>query len=159
MDQGSYHWGPGAGDDDHRFVPQPPYGVAAGPLVDDGDVLDAYAAARPGDQAGHSARFHVEGDTLLADGDVAVGLRLEPDVVLVRIDLPDDLGEARTGLEGSLAGEAMTCLDSDSVLAGPVALQVLGLRLSKWDLWGKDVDQAFAALRRGAVGDQGLPVW
>jgi hypothetical protein len=35
-----------------------------------------------------------------------------------------------------------------------VALQLFGLRLSSWDLWGDDIDAAFAALRAGCIADQ-----
>lgn len=134
-------------------LPMPPYGSASGPLVDDAMVVAAYARNEP---ECHSVRLHVEGPTLVVDGDVAAGLRLGPEVVLVRVDLPE-LGEVRPALERALAAESLGCVDEQSLLALPVALQVLGLRLSSWDLWGTDVDVAFAALRRGAVGDQDLP--
>ncbi len=135
-------------------MPQPPYGVAPGPLLEDADVLAAYAR---GTGDGHSLRFHVEGPALVVDGDVAAALRLAPDVVLVRVDLPDELTDVRPQVEQALAAEDLTCLDEESLLGLPVALQVLGLRLSAWDLWGVDIDAAFATLRRWAVGDQELP--
>ena len=139
-----------------EFMPQPPYGTAPGPLVDDATVLADFALRA---EAGHSSLLHVEGPTLVADGDMAAGLWIGPGVVLVRIDLPDDLAEVKTSLEESLAAAGLERLDEDSLLAGPVALQELGLRLSNWDLWGTDIDVAFEALRRGAVGDQELPAW
>jgi hypothetical protein len=139
-------------------MPQPPYGAAPGPLVDDATVLAAFAGGDEG-EAGHSRLLHVEGPALMADGDLAAGLRIGPQVVLVRIDLPEDLAGVGSALGGALAAEGLECLDQDSLLAGPVALQVLGLRLSSWDLWGTDLDGAFDALRRGAVGDQELPTW
>ncbi len=135
-------------------LPLPPYGSASGLFVDDATVVAAYARNEP---ECHSVRLHVEGPTLVVDSDVAAGLRLGPDVVLVRVDLPDELVDVRPALEQALAAESLRCVDEQSLLALPVALQVLGLRLSSWDLWGTDVDVAFAALRRGAVGDQDLP--
>jgi hypothetical protein len=135
-------------------LPLPPYGSASGPLVDDGAVVARYACNGP---VCHSPRLHVEGPTLLVDGDVAAGLRLGPEVVLVRVDLPDEVVDVRPALERALTAESLVCVDEASLLALPVALQMLGLRLSTWDLWGTDVDVAFAALRQHAIGDQGLP--
>jgi hypothetical protein len=134
--------------------PLPPFGTASGPLVDDGEVVTSYVGEGP---PCHSARLHIEGPTLVVDGDVAAGLRLGPDVVMVRVDLPDEASDVRSRLEQALAAESLECLDESSTLALPVALQILGLRLSAWDLWGTDVDVAFAALRRCAIGDQEFP--
>lgn len=135
-------------------LPQPPCGSALGPLVDDDVALGAYVC---GVAAGHSIRFHVEGPTLLVDGDIAVGLRLGPAVALVRSDLAGDFDDVRRQVEKALASASMVCLDEDTLLAGPIALQVLGIRLSTWSLWGIDLEEAFAQLRRWAVGDQELP--
>ncbi|MDQ6783508.1 MAG: hypothetical protein M3063_08720 [Actinomycetota bacterium] len=136
------------------MLPLPPYGPAPGPRTDDAAVLAAFA----GDEAaGHSPRLHVEGPALVVDGDIAAGLRLSPDVVMVRVDLPEEADDVRRPLEAALKAEAMVLFDESSTLALPVALQVLGLRLSSWDLWGRDLDDAFAALRRAATGDQELP--
>lgn len=137
-------------------MPLPPFAEPAGPRVDDVAVLAAFAEdAR---EIGHSAHFHVEGPTLLAAGDAPVALRIGRATVLVRLDLPDDLAWVRGPIEAALTVTAMACLDADTLLAAPVALQVLGLRLSNWDLWGTDIDDAFAALREGAVGEQSLPI-
>ncbi len=137
-------------------MPLPPFAEPAGPRVDDTNVLTAFAEdAR---QIGHSPWFHVEGPTLLASGDAPVALRIGRGTVLVRLDLPDDLAWVRGPVEEALRATAMSCLDADTLLAAPVALQVLGLRLSNWDLWGTDLDDAFAALRVGAVGEQFLPM-
>lgn len=135
-------------------MPLPPYGVAPGPLIDDESVLMAFARDLP---EGHSEQLHVEGPALFVDGDIPAGLRLGPDVVLVRVDLPLEFDFVSQSLGSALASDGMACLDESSKLALPVALQVLGLRLSTWDLWGKDVDGAFAVLRDAAVGDQELP--
>ncbi|MDQ6837429.1 MAG: hypothetical protein M3137_03575 [Actinomycetota bacterium] len=146
-DQGGEGWFP-------PVVPLPVYGAAPGPLADDAAVLAAFAG---NEAACHSPRLHVEDATLLVDGDMALGLRLGFDVVMVRADLPNGGDDLRRPLESALEAEAMVCLDEASTLALPVALQVLGLRLSTWDLWGRDVDDAFAALRRACIGEQALP--
>lgn len=135
-------------------LPLPPYGTAPGLRVDDATMLAAFAA---GELPGHSELLHAEGPALLVDGDIPAGLRLSADVVMVRVDLPEELAHIRAPFEQALAAEGLTCLDQASTLGLPVALQVLGLRLSTWDLWGRDIDDAFDVLRRAAIGDQQLP--
>lgn len=135
-------------------MPLPPYGTAPGLLTDDDSVLSVFAG---GESGAHSERLHLEGPALMVDGDQAAGLRLGPDVVLVRLDLPEDVDDVRRPLEAALAAEGLVRLDDVTTLALPVALQVLGLRLSSWDLWGRDLDDAFSALRFAAIGDQELP--
>jgi hypothetical protein len=34
-------------------------------------------------------------------------------------------------------------------------MQLVGARTVTWDLWGADIDEAFADLRRAAVGGEG----
>ncbi len=128
----------------------PPYGQPSGPPADDAEVLKAFAR---GEQAGHSPQFHVEGPTLIASWDVAVALRIGPRTVLVRLDLPPGLLPVKDLVEQALASEGMTLLDSETLLAAPVAVQVLGLRASTFDLWGSDLDDAFADLRASAQGE------
>lgn len=135
-------------------LPLPPYGPAPGPVADDGAVLAAFAQGRP---AGHSARWHVEGPALIVNGDVAAGLRLSADVVMVRVDLPEEVADVRPLVEAALEAEALTCLDEATKLGLPVALQVLGLRLSTWNVWGRDLDDVFEVLRQTAIGEQELP--
>jgi hypothetical protein len=136
-------------------IPLPPYGVPLGPTTDDGSVLCGFAAAEP--VPGHSDKLHVEGEVLVVDGDVPIALRLQPDIVLARTDLPEGLEAFAARVAEALAGAGMELLDEGTLLAAPVAMQVLGLRLSSWDLWGNDLDAAFAALRAAAVGEQALP--
>jgi hypothetical protein len=133
----------------------PPYVQPTGPLHDDETVVRSFAR---GVYAGHSPRFHVEGDALMVDRLDAAALRLGPTTMLVRIDLPDDLMTAKPVVEDLIATEGFRCLDRDSLLAAAVAIQVLGLRLSSWDLWGTDIDEAFLRLRVAAVGDEWNPV-
>jgi hypothetical protein len=151
--------------------PLPPYIEPRGPRADDEEVVRAFLRA---DIAPHSERLHVEGPVLLGDRDVPTALRLgaagpgggtaggtpEPATsavgrapsVLVRLDLPDDLLATRQAVEAVLEAEGLTLLDHDNQLALAVALQMVGLRLSSWDLWGADIDDAFADLRVAAVG-------
>ena len=131
-----------------------PYAAPTGPAVDDGSVLECFARDVA---AGHSPRFHVERPTLLVGRNVAAAVRIAPRTVLVRADLPDRLAAAKEEVEGALAAEGLRCFDEDTLLATPVALQLYGLRLSSWDLWGDDIDTAFAALRAGAVAEQSGP--
>ncbi|MDQ6616906.1 MAG: hypothetical protein M3083_19695 [Actinomycetota bacterium] len=133
----------------------PPYADPTGPLNDDEDVVRAFAQ---GSYQGHSARFHVEGDALWVDRMDTAALRVGRTTVLVRIDLPDVSLSARPVIERQLELEGLSCLDEDTLLAAPVAIQVLGLRLSSWDLWGTDLDGAFASLRAAAIGDEWNPV-
>lgn len=128
----------------------PPYGKPSGPPSQDEDVLRAFAR---GEQAGHSGNFHVEGPTLVASVDVAAALRIGAATILVRLDLPGELLELKEAVERALTAEAMTCLDDDTLLATAVAVQVLGLRTARFDLWGRDLDEAFADLRAAAAGE------
>ncbi|MBA3956021.1 MAG: hypothetical protein H0X58_05085 [Acidimicrobiia bacterium] len=131
-----------------------PYAAPTGPAVDDATVLECFARDVA---AGHSTRFNVERPTLLVDRNVAAAVRIAPRTVLVRADLPPDLTPAKGEVEAALATEGLTCLDEDTLLATPVALQLFGLRLSSWDLWGDDIDDGFAALRAGCIAEQRGP--
>ncbi len=131
-----------------------PYAAPTGPAVDDATVLECFARDVT---AGHSPRFHVERPTLLVGRNVAAAVRIAPRAVLVRADLPDLWEAAKAEVERALSAEGLSCFDEDTLLATPVALQLFGLRLSSWDLWGDDIDDAFAALRAGAVAEQAGP--
>lgn len=132
----------------------PPFAGPTGPAVDDAAVLRAFARD---EAAGHSPRFHVERPTLLVGRDVAAAMRIGPRTVLVRHDLPESLLAAREAVGRALNGEGMECFDEDTLLATPVALQALGLRVSSWDLWGDDIDVAFATLRACCIAEQPGP--
>ncbi len=129
----------------------PPFAEPSGRPVEDGAVLQAFATGGPVDV--YSPRFHIEGQTLLVHRDVAVGQRIGPGTVLVRADLPDSVADAKPQVEQALTEAGLSLLDEETPLGVAIALQLLGLRLSTWDLWGTDIDEAFAALRAGAVGD------
>jgi hypothetical protein len=130
--------------------PLPPYFEPRGPAGDDAAVVRAFLA---GDSTPpHSERLHVEGDVLRADRDAPAALRIGVRTVLVRTDLPDELVELRGRIEDVLAAEGLTLQDEDTKLALPVATMMVAARLSTWDLWGADIDEAFADLRLAAVG-------
>lgn len=93
---------------------------------------------------------------LLVDRDVPLALRLGLGrTVLLRIDLPDDAATLRTGVEAVLTAGGLRLLDEDTQLGIAVGVQLVGLRMSTWDLWGADIDDAFADLRTAAVGGSG----
>ena len=130
----------------------PPFLEPEGPLLDDESVVRAFARGEVA--LGHSALFHVEGPTLVGNRDIAVAVLVGPGSVILRTDLPDGMAGHRATVERVLAEEGLTLLDEETLLAPAVAIQVLGIRLSNWDLWGTDIDRAFAALREAASGDQ-----
>lgn len=132
----------------------PPFGEPAGERADDATVLSTFVQGV--EASVHSDRFHVEGTAhavLVAGGDVAMALRVAPQTFLLRVDLPEDLAPARRAVEDAFAGNGITFLDGETLLAAPVTIQVLGLRVSTWDLWGADIDESFGELRRAAVGE------
>jgi uncharacterized protein with von Willebrand factor type A (vWA) domain len=132
----------------------PPYAAPTGPAVDDATVLECFAQNVA---AGHSPRFHVERPTLLVGRTTAAAVRIAPRTLLVRADLPDELAEAKGEVEDALAAEGLACFDEDTLLALPVVVQLFGLRVSSWDLWGDDIDAAFTALRAGCIAEQTGP--
>ena len=133
----------------------PPFAEPTGPLVSDVEVLGAYVR---GERAGFSERFHVEPPVLYALRMVPVAIQAGPGTFLVRVDVPDDALEARGAVEEIFGGLGLTRFDEDTLFAPPVAIQVLGVRLSSWDLWGRDIDSAFAELRAAALGNETGPV-
>ncbi|HEX8770347.1 MAG TPA: hypothetical protein VF711_06230 [Acidimicrobiales bacterium] len=105
-----------------------------------------------GEPAPHSDLLHVEGRILRAHRDDGIALRIGPSTVLLRVDMPDDLLVLRAAIEEVLAEEGLVRQDEETPLALPVATQMVSNRLSTWDLWGRDIDEAFADLRAAAVG-------
>jgi hypothetical protein len=129
--------------------PLPPYVEPRGPEGDDAAVVRAFLS---GDIPPHSARLHVEGPVLMVDRDVPLALRLSPTAALLRVDLSEVVSEVRRVVEGVLVDDGLRLLDEESPLGIAVGVQLVGLRASTWDLWGTDIDEAFAALREAAVG-------
>lgn len=132
----------------------PPFADPSGPEGDDASVVAAWLREEP---APHSERLHVEGKVLRVDRDLPLALLMPMRSVLVRIDGPEDTAAVREAVELALTAEGLVLLDHDNQLALAVGVQMVGARLASWDLWGIDIDMAFAALREAAVGDQGFP--
>ncbi|MEO7837698.1 MAG: hypothetical protein ABIS21_08685 [Acidimicrobiales bacterium] len=131
----------------------PPYGEPEGTPGADGDVFDDFLSGEQAKAGHHSLTFHIERNVLMAQADVACAIRLGPASVLLRLDLPPDLHAVKGGVETAMTGAGMTKLDEETKLGPAVAIQLLGLRLSTWDLWGTDIDRAFDELRTAATGD------
>lgn len=131
----------------------PPFGDPDGEQADDAAVLDRFAAGAAGGI--FSPTLHIEGHTLMVSRDVPAALRLGPRSVLVRVDLPDEQQPVRAVVERALAARGMSRLDDATLFATPIAMQVLGIRMSTWDLWGADLDEAFVDLRAAAAGEWG----
>lgn len=104
--------------------------------------------------APYSGRFHVEGPVLLASRDVATALRIGPRSFLVNREMPGDLARAKEIVEEVFTSEQMSLLDEETLFGPAVGVQMVGLRYTSWDLWGADIDQAFADLRVAAAGGQ-----
>ena len=131
----------------------PPFGAPGGTPADDETVLVDFLGGDRASADHHSELFHVEGTVLMAQGDVACAIRLGATSVLLRLDLPDELEAVKPAVERAMVGLGMAKLDEETKLGPAVAIQLLGLRLSTWDLWGSDIDAAFADLRTAAAGD------
>ncbi|MCA1691340.1 MAG: hypothetical protein LC733_03730 [Actinobacteria bacterium] len=104
--------------------------------------------------APYSGRFHVEGPVLLANRDVPVALRIGPRSMLIHAELDRDLAEAKQLVEETFTDEGLTLLDEQTLYGVAVGVQMVGIRYSTWDLWGADIDQAFADLRVAAAGGE-----
>ncbi len=132
--------------------PLPPLYEPRGPRDSDEEVVRAFLRHRG--PTPHSERLHVEDTVLRFDGDMPLALWIGPHSVLVLFDVPDDLVEIRATVEDALGGEGLTKLDEQSPLGIAVGMQLVGARSVTWDLWGTDIDEAFAALRTAAVGGE-----
>lgn len=132
--------------------PLPPYLQPHGPHADDASVVRAWVR---GDIAPYSDRLHVEGPVLLVERDITAALRLELRSVLVRMDLPESCAGILPSITEVLTTEGLVLLESDNQLAMSVAMQLVALRISSWDLWGLDREMATAALNEAAMGGRG----
>jgi len=130
--------------------PLPPLYQPRGPRDSDEEVVRAFL--RQAGPTPHSERLHVEDRVLRADGDMPLALWIGPRSVLVLFDAPDDLVDIRDTVERALTQDGLTKLDEQSPLGIAVGIQAVGARAATWDLWGADIDDAFAHLRTAAVG-------
>ncbi|HEX3425878.1 MAG TPA: hypothetical protein VHT30_07080 [Acidimicrobiales bacterium] len=132
--------------------PLPPLYEPRGPRDSDEEVVRAFLRHRG--PTPHSERLHVEDTVLRVDGDMPLALWMSNRSVLVLFDVPDTLVDVRARVEAALEGEGLTKLDEQSPLGIAVGMQLVGARALTWDLWGADIDEAFADLRRAAVGGE-----
>ena len=130
--------------------PLPPLYEPRGPRDTDEEVVRAFL--RHQGPTPHSERLHVEDRVLRVDGDMPLALWVGPRTVLVLFDVPDDLIEIRDTVRATLTAEGLTMLDEQSPLGIAVGMQLVGARAAPWDLWGADIDEAFAEMRLAAVG-------
>jgi hypothetical protein len=130
--------------------PLPPLYEPRGPRDSDPEVVRAFL--RHAGPTPHSERLHVEDRVLRVDGDLPLALWIGSRTVLLLFDLPDGLVDIRATVAETLTEEGLTMLDEQSPLGIAVGVQYVGARTVTWDLWGADIDEAFAALRRAAVG-------
>jgi hypothetical protein len=130
--------------------PLPPLYEPRGPRDTDEEVVRAFL--RQEGPCPHSERLHVEDKVLRVDGDMPLALWVGPRTVLVLFDIPDDMIDIRDTVRAALAAEGLTMLDEQQPLGIAVGMQLVGARTVTWDLWGADIDEAFAELRKAAVG-------
>ena len=130
--------------------PLPPLYEPRGPRDSDSEVVRAFL--RHAGPTPHSERLHVEDRVLRVDSDLPLARWIGPRTVLLLFDLPDDLVDIRATVAETLTEEGLTMLDEQSPLGIAVGVQYVGARTVTWDLWGADIDEAFADLRRAAVG-------
>jgi hypothetical protein len=133
--------------------PLPPLFEPRGPRDSDEEVVRAFL--RHAGPTPHSERLHVEDRVLRVDGDFPLALWIGPRSVLLLHDLPDHVAGIAGEVAGILTGEGLTLLDEQQPLGIPVGMQYVGARTVTWDLWGADIDEAFADLRIAAVGGEG----
>ncbi len=142
------------------YWPLPPLYEPRGPRDTDEEVVRAFlrgpGPSGPGSggrgPCPHSERLHVEDRVLRVDGDMPLALWVGPRTVLVLFDIRDDMADIRARVTDTLAAEGLTMLDEQQPLGIAVGMQLVGARAATWDLWGADIDQAFAELRKAAVG-------
>lgn len=131
--------------------PSPPLIEPHGPAGGDADVARAFARD---ELAPHSAMLHVEGPVLLAERDYATALRLGERSFLVNHEMPPHLAPLAVTVCRVFEEEGMTMLDDETLYGPAVGVQLVGLRYTTWDLWGADIDKAFADLRLAAAGGE-----
>lgn len=132
--------------------PLPPLIEPHGPAADDEEVVRAFL--RGDAQPPHSGLFHIEGPVLMAGRDMATSLRTGPRSFLINHDMYGDMAKAKELVETVFRSEGLSVLDEDTLYGPAVGVQMVGLRYSTWDLWGADIDQAFADLRVAAAGGE-----
>ncbi len=133
--------------------PLPPLYEPSGPRDSDEEVVRAFL--RQQGPCPHSDRLHVEDRVLRVDGDMPLALWVGPRTILLLFDLPEGVAEVRDSVAAALTTEGLTLLDTQQPLGIVVGMQMVGARTLTWDLWGADIDEAFADLRTAAMGGEG----
>ena len=132
--------------------PLPPLYEPRGPRDTDEEVVRAFL--RHQGPSPHSERLHVEDRVLRVDGDMPLALWVGPRTVLLLFDIPEEMVDIGASVAAALTSEGLTLLDQQQPLGIVVGMQLVGARTVTWDLWGADIDEAFADLRTAAMGGE-----
>ena len=127
----------------------PPVAEPGGPRRTDVELVRDFVRGEP---AGASPLFHIEGRVLMGGSSMPLAVRIGERSVLARRDVPEGGLPLRTLAEEVLVTEGLSLLDEDTPLGIPAGIQLAGLRVATWDLWGVDIEQAYACLRQAVVG-------
>jgi len=127
----------------------PPPVEPGGPRRTDVELVRDFVRGEP---AGASPSLHIEGGLLVGGSSIPLAVRIGERSVLTRRDVPEGVLPLRTVTEEVLVTEGLSLLDEDTPLGIPAGIQLAGLRVATWDLWGVDIDQAYVYLRQAVVG-------
>ncbi len=127
----------------------PPLGEPRGPRRSDVELVKDFIRGEP---AGASPSLHIEGGLLMAGSSMPLAVRIGEGSLLVRRDLPEGALPLRTLAEEVLVREGFSLLDEDTPLGIPAGIQLAGVRVGTWDLWGVDIDRTYAYLRQAVLG-------
>ncbi len=133
----------------------PPLAEPEGPRRTDVELVTDFVR---GESAGAAPTLHIEGGLLVGGSSMPLAVRIGERSVLARRDVPEGTVPLRALVEEVLVTEGLSLLDEDTPLGIPAGIQLAGVRVATWDLWGVDIDQAYAYLRQAVVGsDLSLP--
>jgi hypothetical protein len=127
----------------------PPLVEPGGPRRTDVELVRDFVR---GEGAGASPSLHIEGGLLVGGSSIPLAVRIGERSVLTRRDVPEGVLPLGTVTEEVLVTEGLSLLDEDTPLGIPAGIQLAGLRVATWDLWGVDIDQAYVYLRQAVVG-------
>ena len=127
----------------------PPLVEPGGPRCTDVELVRDFVRGEP---AGASPSLHIEGGLLVGGSSIPLAVRIGELSVLARRDVPEAVLPLRMLAEEVLGAEGLSLLDEDTPLGIPAGIQLAGLRVATWDLWGVDIDQAYVYLRQAVVG-------
>jgi hypothetical protein len=81
-----------------------------------------------------------------------IAVRIGEGSVLARRDVPEGALPLCTLTQEVLVREGLSLLDEDTPLGIPAGIQLAGVRVATWDLWGVDIDRTYAYLRQAVLG-------